>query len=155
FVRHVPDTSRVLHVDLLATRPGRLIAWPPLVLLLRLGALGLFVVTLLAGLIGNQNPYRNIAPTLVWIIFWVGLAYVSAFAGNFWALINPWRTLFDAAERLYRLAGSTERTLRLPYPSALGAWPACVLLLAFAWIELVYASPAVPAHIACFGVAYS
>src|SRR5467141_323700 len=155
FVRHAPATRRGPHVDLLATAPGRLIAGPGVVLLLRLGALGVFIVTVLAGFIGDQNPYRNIAPTLVWIIFWVGLAYVSAFAGDLWQLINPWRTLFEGAERLYRLAAGTELSQRLPYWPALGVWPACLLLLAFAWIELVYPSPAVPAHIAGFATAYS
>jgi hypothetical protein len=155
FVRHAPATRRGPHVDLLATAPGRLIAWPGVVLLLRLVALGVFIVTVLAGFIGHQNPYRNIAPTLVWIIFWVGLAYVSAFAGDLWQLINPWRTLFEGAEWLYRLAAGTELSRRLPYWPALGVWPACLLLLAFAWIELVYPSPAVPAHIAGFAAAYS
>ena len=40
FVRHAPATRRGSHVDLLATAPGRLIAWPGVVLLLRLVALG-------------------------------------------------------------------------------------------------------------------
>jgi hypothetical protein len=155
FVRHAPGTRRGPHVDLLATASGRLIASPGVVLLLRLAALGVFIVTVLAGFIGDQNPYRNIAPTLVWIIFWVGLAYVSAFAGNLWELINPWGTLFEGVERLYRLAAGTELSRRLPYWPALGVWPACLLLLAFAWIELVYPSPAVPAHIAGFAAAYS
>ncbi len=155
FVRHAPATRRGPHVDLLATAPGRQIAWPGVVLLLRLVALGVFIVTVLAGFIGDQNPYRNIAPTLVWIIFWVGLAYVSAFAGDLWQLINPWRTLFEGAERLYRLATGTELSRRLPYWPVLGVWPACLLLLVFAWIELVYPSPAVPAHIAGFAAAYS
>jgi hypothetical protein len=155
FVRHPPAIRRGPHVDLLATVPGRLIARPGVVLLLRLAALGVFIVTVLAGFVGDQNPYRNIAPTLVWIIFWVGLAYVSAFAGDLWQLINPWRTLFEGAERLYRLAAGAEPSRRLPYWPALGVWPACLLLLAFAWIELVYPSPAVPAHIAGFAAAYS
>src|SRR5262249_790953 len=83
------------------------------------------------------------------------VAYVSALAGNVWVLINPWRTLFEAAERLHRLAGGNALSLRLAYPPALGVWPACLLLLAFAWIELVYPSPAVPAPIASFSIGYS
>ena len=78
------------------------------------------------------------------MFFWVGLAYVSAFAGDLWQLINPWRTLFEGAEWLHRLAAGTELSRRLPYWPALGVWPACLLLLAFAWIKLVYPSPAVP-----------
>src|SRR5437879_5128209 len=159
FARHVPASPRARHVDLFATAPGRVIAQsglvPAVALLIRLAALGVFIVTVLAGFIGDQNPYRNIAPTLVWVIFWVGLAYISAFAGDLWQLINPWRTLFEGAERLYRLATGTELSRRLPYWPVLGVWPACLLLTAFAWIELVYPSPAVPAHIAGFAAAYS
>ncbi len=125
-------------------------------LLLKLVSLGLALVTVLAGFLGNANPYQNIAPTIVWIIGWVGLAYVSAFIGNLWATISPWRTLFDLAEAVYRcVRRGHDLSLRLAYPEALGVWPAFILLLAFSWIELVYPSPAVPAHIAWLLVGYS
>jgi hypothetical protein len=143
-------------IDLLATPVGRLLANPLLVFVLKLVALAAFVVTIIAGLRGDQNPYRNIAPTLVWIIGWVGLAYVSALVGNLWAVINPWRTIFEAAETFHRgLAGRPELSLRLPYPPALGVWPAFVLLLIFSWIELVYSNPAVPRLIGWLAIAYS
>ncbi len=45
--------------------------------------------------------------------------------------------------------------MRLPYPTALGVWPAFALLLAFAWVELIYPNPAVPLLIAWLAVAYS
>jgi hypothetical protein len=41
------------------------------------------------------------------------------------------------------------------YPEALGVWPACLLLLAFSWVELIYPSPSVPRHIAWFATAYT
>jgi hypothetical protein len=86
----------------------------------------------------------------------VGLAYVSAFIGNLWALINPWRTAFVWVEALCRWTGNRrELSLQLNYPEAFGVWPAFVLLLAFSWVELVYPSPAVPAHIAWLAVSYS
>ena len=119
-------------------------------------ALAVFIITLIAGFRGDQNPYRNIAPTMVWIVGWVGLAYVSAFAGNLWALLNPWRTIFESLETIYR--GVTQRpalSLRLRYPAWLGVWPAVALLLAFSWIELIYPSPAVPSHIAGLMAGYS
>ena len=71
-------------------------------------------------------------------------------------LINPWRTVFDGAQWLYRrLGGHGELGDRLPYPEWLGTWPACLLLLAFSWIELVYPNAASPAHIAWLAIAYS
>jgi hypothetical protein len=156
FVRRAPAARARPQIDLLATPIGQIIGHPVVVLALRLAALGLFLVTILAGLFGDQNPYRNIAPTLVWIIWWVGLAYVAAFAGDIWALINPWRTTFDGAQRLYqRLGGRGALGLGLSYPQALGVWPACLLLLAFSWTELIYPDAAAPAHIAWLAIAYS
>jgi len=156
FVRHAPQPRGYPHVDLLAHRLGRLIASPGLTVSIKLVSFVLFVVAVLAGFFGNQNPYQNIAPTLVWIIGWVGLAYVSAFMGNLWSLINPWRTLFDGGEALYRHAvRGRDLSLHLAYPEALGVWPAFVLLLAFSWIELVYPGAAIPAHIAWLAVGYS
>jgi hypothetical protein len=142
-------------VDLLTTRLGRALASPAIVVLLRLAGLVVFAVTVLAGFIGDQNPYRNIAPTLVWIVWWVGFAYVSAFVGNLWDVINPWRTIFDAAAWLWHRCGGGALSLGLRYPHALGAWPACILLLAFSWIELVSEVAAVPAQLSCLAVAYA
>jgi hypothetical protein len=139
-------------LDLMSAAIGRLVLHPAPALVLQFLAFAIFAVTVAAGFIGNQDPYRNLAPTMVWVIFWVGLAYVSAFVGDVWALVNPWRTFFAAVECLsHRVANRP----RLRYPAALGVWPACLLLLAFSWIELVYPSPAVPRHIAWFATAYS
>ena len=155
----VRDASRLQHyprVDLLASPLTRWLGSPPLALALKLLALALFIVTIVAGFRGDQNPYRNIAPTMVWIIGWVGLAYVSAFVGNLWAVINPWRTIFESVETIYRaVTGRGALSLGLPCPAALGVWPAVALLLAFAWIELVYPNPAVPRTIATLAVVYS
>ncbi|HZP68855.1 MAG TPA: hypothetical protein VFB29_02825 [Pseudolabrys sp.] len=141
-------------------RPSRhlqagLAVHPGIILLLKLVATGLFVVTVAAGFAGDQSPYRNVAPTMVWIIVWVGVAYVSAFVGDIWALINPWRAIFDAAAWIGRRIGRSEFPYRLPYPASLGVWPSVALLLAFSWIELVYPAPAVPSHIACLAAGYS
>ena len=121
FVRRGSAPRVYAQIDLLDNPLGRMVGHPALILALRLAVLGLFVVTILAGLFGDQNPYRNIAPTLVWIIWWVGLAYIAAFAGDVWALVNPWRTVFDAAEWLYRrLGGGSELGWRLALPASAG-----------------------------------
>jgi hypothetical protein len=156
FVRELPRARPYTGLDLMATALGRWIASPSLVLALKLLALTGFIITIVAGFRGDQNPYRNIAPTMVWTIAWVGLAYVSAFVGNLWAAINPWRTIFEWVETMVQgITGRPELGLRLPYPAALGVWPAFLLLLAFSWIELVYPNPAVPRTIAWLALAYS
>jgi len=157
FVRQAPAKKRIgARHDLAASPLGRVLLHPGIQLGLKLGTLALFVVTVVGGVIGDQNPYRNIAPTLVWIVWWVGLVYVAAFAGNLWALINPWRTAFDGAQWLYRrLGGRGQLTFGLTYPPVLGAWPACALLLAVSWIELVYPNAGSPVHIAALAIGYS
>jgi hypothetical protein len=153
FMRGGPQARTHPRIDLLAYSPGRLLA--AIIPALQLLSVSFFVVVILAGLFGNQNPYRNIAPTFVWVIFWVGLTFVSALIGDLWALINPWRTLFAAMEWFWRRCGGRELSLRLPYPAALGVWPAVLLLFGFGWIELVYPNAALPAHLAVFAIAYS
>jgi hypothetical protein len=156
FVRDAPRSRAYPRLDLRAYRLSRRIALPGLIFALKLCGLAIFIITVIAGFRGQQDPYRNIAPTMVWIIWWVGLAYVCAFVGNLWALLNPWRTIFEAVETLY--CGITNRpalSLSLPYPGNLGVWPAIALLLAFSWTELIYPSPAVPLHIAWLAIGYS
>jgi len=156
FARHTPGARGYPRFDLVAHRPGRWLGYPVLLALLKVIAAGVFILTVTAGFCGSQDPYRNIAPTLVWIIWWVGLAIFSAFVGDLWAVINPWRSLFDGADRLYRtLSGRASLALHVPYPEALGVWPAVGLLLAVTWTELVFPSPAVPANIAWLALGYS
>ncbi|MDI4234724.1 hypothetical protein OZ411_18125 [Bradyrhizobium sp. Arg237L] len=153
FVRRTPRAHAYSRVDLFDYRLGKAIA--ALGIPLKLIALVLFAAMLAAGFFGDQNPYRNLAPTLVWIIVWIGLAYISAFVGNIWPVINPWRTVFDGTEMAYRRACGCKLALNKPYPPALGVWPAVLLLLAFSWTELVYPTPAVPSHIVSFALGYS
>src|SRR6266852_3594690 len=148
FVRHTPGMRGYPRIDL-----G---AFPRLAGLLKLIAAFLFILAVAAGFFGDQDPYFNIAPTLVWIIWWVGLAMVSAFLGDLWGLVNPWRNLFDMADRVYRrLTGRPGLAWHLPYPEALGVWPAVGLLFAVSWVELVFSSAAVPANIAWLALLYS
>ncbi len=156
FVRRAAAAPRSrAELDLLAGPFGRILSHRGVLLALRLAVLALLVVVVLAGLLGDQNPYRNIAPTLVWIIFWVGLVDIAAFAGDLWAVINPWRTAFGGAQWLLRRLAARDLGLGLRYPQTLGVWPSCFLLLAFSWIELVYPNAASPFHIAVLAVAYS
>jgi hypothetical protein len=154
FLSASPATRSYPRLDLLGSPAASLLS--PFLAALKILALAIFILTIAAGLIGNQNPYRNIAPTMVWIIWWVGLAYVCAFVGDVAALINPWRTLFELFERTYYgLTGRPSPALNLPYPPWLGIWPAVVLLFAFAWLELIYPNPAGPSVIAAVAVAYT
>ena len=101
----------------------------------------LFCVTLAAGFWGTENPDKNFAPTMVWIIWWVGLAYVCALFGNLWSLVNPWDIIFTWVETLYRkINRGGSFSLEQPYPEQLGVWLGVCLFLWFAWTEIVLAA---------------
>jgi hypothetical protein len=151
FMRRVPQEP-----------PGEGIAIPlgPLLPVLRVACQALSVLLLVmvvvAGLYGTRNPEMNLAPVLVWIIWWVGLSYVVACIGNVWSALDPWRALFEALDALARRAGLANGiSLNRPYPQALGRWPAVALLLLFVWIEVVYPRAAVPSHIAWIALGWS
>ena len=110
------------------------------VFLLKLLAVFLGGLVLATGFWGEQIIYeRNFAPIFVWVIFWVGMGFVAALLGNFWAMLNPWKIFFEWAEWLYtRFKPGGSLSLNLPYPSYLGIWPAVILFFAFAWAENAY-----------------
>jgi hypothetical protein len=113
----------------------------------------LALLVVIAGLIGDQTPTYNIAPVMVWVIWWVGMAYLSALVGDIWSIINPWAFVFAGFENFAK-----QFHLRLHprrYPDWLGAWPAVILFGAFSWIELVYDSRAEPSRLATLMVGYS
>ena len=107
-----------------------------------------FLLSLAAGFFGAQDPYRNLLPTMVWVLWWVGFAFVCALIGDLWKAASPLSTLHRWVEPLWK---SRPRT----YPSWLGAWPAVLLFLAFAWAELVWRDNDVPSRLAWAVLAYS
>jgi len=156
FVRATSGPHDYPRVNLLRWPAGRALVHPAVVHSIKAVAVGLYALVILAGLIGDASPVDNLAPTMVWVIWWVGLAYVSALVGDVWALINPWGTIFDWAERLYRRADDEgELSFGYRYPDRLGVWPGVLLFLGFAWVELVYGDSSVPGRIAQLVLAYS
>ena len=116
----------------------------------------LFSVTLIAGFYGSRSPEANLAPTLVWLIWWVGLSLTVACIGNLWPAFDPWRTLFDICDATARRCGRARGiALGWHYPQALGAWPAALLLLMFSWFEVIYLKASIPSHIATVGLFWS
>lgn len=111
----------------------------------------LLLLIVVAGFIGKQGSTFNIAPTFVWILFGVGMTYLSAFIGNIWQVINPWKNIFEVFEKIAGRALS----LRIEWPKSFGLWPALILFFAYRWIENVYPDAADPSSLAVVIVAYS
>ncbi len=121
----------------------------------RLASVAVLGLVVVAGLAGSQSPFHNIAPVLVWVIWWVGLGFTSALAGDVWVFLDPWRILFGWAERARGVfLGRAPRPPRR-WPRWLGMWPAALLFLAFAWMELIWPSRDRPRSLALAVIAYS
>ncbi len=86
----------------------------------------LFATVIIAGLIASQSPTENFAPVAFWIIFYLGITYLSAIFGGFWEKVNP----------LYLLTSLFNFKKKLNYPPKLAYFPALVFYLFLIWLEL-------------------
>ena len=99
-------------------------------------SVSLLILTILAGVLGSQFPVKNFAPTFVWVVWWGGFIWLHILFGDSWNFVNPWKNIFE-------LIKFDEKPMR-KYPDKLKSWPAFGFFLIFAWIELVYPTPAHP-----------
>jgi hypothetical protein len=122
------------------TRPLAPLLVPPLRLLCGLASVFLLGVVAFAAAAGLNSPDRNLAPTFVYVLFWVGLPIVSVLLGNVWRWLSPWRAAADAVAWIARRLGLPEEA-PFEYPERLGRWPAALLLGCFTALELAYFDP--------------
>lgn len=118
-------------------------------------ALTLFLFALLwsAAAVGSNRTSENLAPTFIYVVFWVGMVLVCIVLGNVWSVLNPWRAAADLVAWIARAVGWNRQTR--PYPDRLGLWPAIFLLGAFTVLELVWKDPANPRTLAQAIAVYS
>ena len=131
----------------------RIVLSPALRIALGTISVALLLLVMATALVGERTAVTNIAPTFVYVAFWLGLVPVVVLLGDVWPALNPWKAVADAVERL--LAGAGVRSEPLPYPERVGRWPATVLLLLFTALELAYFDPADPRALALAIFVYS
>ena len=149
FSRNHGATTAYSRVNLLEVSLLRSFAHRVPLAIVRAVAVILLIATVLAGFVGDPDPLRNLAPVMVWVVWWVGVAFVCALIGDLWALVNPFRTLFCWAEWIFeRLTAGDQLSLARPYPHALAMWPAVMGLLIFFWAELIWSGGSVPRNLA-------
>src|SRR6185312_9615311 len=117
-------------------------------------AVAALILIVVAGIIGDQTPTRNLAPTAIWIAWWVGFSYLSAFVGNVWLLVNPWAAIFDWCERILPKPRAPRRAT-INWPNGLGVWPAIALFIVFAWLELIWEGRSIPSQLAWLVIGFS
>jgi hypothetical protein len=120
------------------------------VIVLRAMSLLLFSLSIAAALWGTGNPLMNLAPSFIWIIWWIGLSLVVAAVGNIWPLLDPWRTLFDLLNGAARVLGMKHGiAFNRTWPKALALYPALFFLLTWSWLEVVNPIALVPYKLGC------
>jgi hypothetical protein len=145
-----------------------------LAVLARLTGLFVFAAVVVAAAIGDDSASTNLAPVVVYVVFWVGMLFVSGLVGDVWRVLSPFDTLAAAAERL-RSGTSAEESVDVGAVDEgdagddgedeegegqaggrdWGYWPAAAGLLAFVWVELVYPDRARPRALFVLMVAYT
>jgi hypothetical protein len=119
----------------------------PIRIVVQVASVALFVVVWAAALIGDTDPFENLAPTWVYVIFWLGVPLLSVLLGNVWRALSPWRAIADGFVWTWERTGRSATPLAA-YPERLGRFPAAVVLLAFAALELAYSDPSSPRALA-------
>jgi hypothetical protein len=117
-------------------------------------SVALFVLVVAAGLVGKDSPVLNLAPTFVYVVFWLGVPLLSVLLGGVWRVLDPWRAVADAAAWAGDRLGAGWQA-PLEYPQRLGQWPAAGLLFSFAALELAYTDPSSPRAVAIAACVYS
>jgi len=114
--------------------------------------LAIFLFTIYAGLFGNYAS--NITPVLVWTIWWAGLIFAVALAGNAFCFVCPWDALANLASRLtfWRRKASLSMGIPLP-PWARNVVPATLLFVVLTWLELGLGVTNNPRQTAIMGLA--
>jgi hypothetical protein len=117
-----------------------------------------FAAVIFSGLAGTTTATANLAPTAVYVLFWVGLAVLSVLFGDVFRLFNPWLGLARGAAWLARRVAPNSESASsepLPYPHRLGRWPAVMGIACFAWLELVYVNRTDPNLLAVLALLYA
>ena len=110
-----------------------------IVVVLRVLGLVLFAMTLIALWFGSTNSAENIAPTVIYVILWVGVPFASLLVGDLWQALNPFDTLAAGAAAIRtRVFRRTPEALADDGTIATSYWPAVAGLFAFMWLELCY-----------------
>jgi len=123
---------------------------------LRVLGLALFALTLAAAWVGTEDSSRNLAPVVVYVVLWVGMALLSAVLGDWWRALSPFDTIAAVATAARRRAwpgpaGEHPDDDSLVYSH----WPAALGLVSFVWLELCYHSRAEPRILAWIITGYS
>ena len=97
----------------------------------------IFVLIILTGYIGSNNPIENFSAPMIWIIWWVGFGIITPIIGNFWKILNPIKIIFSFIVENIIKQPKFLNTGLFTYPKQLDVWPIIFSFLLFSWFENV------------------
>jgi hypothetical protein len=117
-------------------------------------SVGLLFLTFATALFGTTVELLNFAPTLVYVVFWLGLPLLSVLLGDVWRVLSPWRAIADATVWAMERIGREARAVLAP-SERWGRYPAALALFSFVSLELAHPRPAYPRTLAIAIALYS
>jgi hypothetical protein len=134
---------------------GRALASRPIEVVCGAVGAALLGVLVYVGLRGTQSSTANLAPTFVYVIFWLAFVPASVLFGDLFKAFNPWRAIGRAVGWVAGKAAGDGLPAPLSYPERLGHWPAAAGIFVFAVMELVAANGDQPQTVAIAALVYS
>jgi ferredoxin len=102
----------------------------PILNILQTTSLGMYLLLIIAGLIGTQMAASNIATVTVWTLWWTGVILLILLFGKFWCTLCPWHTTTTWMKKL-------NLSFNRNWPARLNnIYPAIALLAAVTWLEV-------------------
>lgn len=92
----------------------------------------LLCLCIATGLFGKNQAYQNFNMTFFWVIFFLGLTYLTALVGDIYKIVNPWKVLAQGIARRFPAFGYG----LFKWPEQWGCYPAFWLYAGFIWVEL-------------------
>ena len=108
--------------------------------------LALFVLCIFAGLFGQDQALRNIAPVTIYVIFWVLIPFLSALLGDIWRAVSPFEAIASVVETI---RPQTHRTAPDHH------WFAALTIFMFLFLELAHPSGSSPRVLAWAMLTYT
>jgi polyferredoxin len=110
---------------------GSMLRWRWLQPVIEVPMLAVFVLAIIVGIWGTQEPSQNLATMLIWVYWWSLIIFSFIFVGRIWCMICP---LGAAGEWTNRRVG----TLGWSWPRALrNLWIAHIFFIVLTGVDLV------------------
>ena len=144
------DTSHEAFIDehrqdlLMFPILGRILKWRGLQPSLEIPGVILFLVVIVVGIWGTQEPSQNLATMLIWVYWWSLVIFSFVFVGRIWCMICP---LGAVGEWVHRRIG----TLGKHWPKKLrNLWPAHIFFITLTGVDMVIGIDIMPGFTGAF-----